>query len=156
MAEFKKFTILAVKSSKNPVFSVSLACSHPRVCKLCPAWVNSWAGNSRGAAPAAPSSLPSGCRRPRKQQAANTSLISASHPRSFHPGDSAVPRGTNLGYKFMIHGAFGMQVMKHNEGMESTHCGRTIPAFHPGNIPVFCGTSLDCCPGRKNIHPLIS
>lgn len=46
-----------------------------------------------------------------------------------------------------------MQVMKHNQRIVS----EPSQLFTQGrNIPVSCGTSLGYCPGRKNIHPLIT
>lgn len=77
---------------------------------------------------------------PLAEEAANISLISASHPRSLGSANPAMPCGNSLGYKFMIHGASGMQVMKHKERTENPNFvsersqlstqGRNIPEPH--------------------------
>lgn len=112
---------------------------------VCPAW-DEFLNTGRGIPEVQLQLLPP----PSPLEAANISQISASHPRSFDSGNSAMPSGNSLGYKFMIHGAFGTQVMKHNERMENTNCARTIPAFHTGKEhPCILWHSLKLLPREK-------
>lgn len=53
----------------------------------------------------------------------------------------------------MIRGAFGMQVMKHNQRIVSEPSQLSTQGR---NVPVSCGTPLGYCPGRNNIHPMIT